>query len=111
MGNKFGGEWTEEKLVVVSKYINFYCEALKNQNFKKIYIDCFAGSGDITMKDGRIIDGSAKIALDNNPSFDEYILIETNKENLNLLEKLKLQYPDKKITIYNNDLIGDITEV
>lgn len=103
MGNKFGGEWTEEKLEALKKYLNFYCNVLKNKIFKKIYIDCFAGSGDITMNDGTTIEGSAKIALDAEPAFNEYYFIEAKKENIKLLKELSLQYPNKKINIFEGD--------
>ena len=36
---KFGGNWTVEKLDILSDYLDFYLTALKNQKFKKIYID------------------------------------------------------------------------
>ena len=44
---KFGGPWTIEKLNILSAYLDFYVTALKNQPFKKIYIDAFAGTGKI----------------------------------------------------------------
>ena len=43
--NRFGGHWTEKKLAVISKYLSAYTLALKNQPFKKAYIDAFAGCG------------------------------------------------------------------
>ena len=70
--NKFGGSWTKQKLNVLEKYLNFYMTALKNQKFKKIYIDCFAGSGKIEFADEAVINGSATIALDIDNKFDEY---------------------------------------
>ena len=33
--NKFGGEWTKQKLDVLQDYLNFYMTALKNKPFKK----------------------------------------------------------------------------
>ena len=44
---KFGGKWTVEKLGILSSYFDYYLKALKNQPFKKIYIDAFAGTGTI----------------------------------------------------------------
>lgn len=107
MGNKFGGFWTEKKLKTVGDYLNFYSTALQNQKFKKIYIDCFAGSGNVLIKDGSTIDGSAKIALEIEHKFDEYFFIEYKNKNIKELEKLKLEYPNHKITI----LQGDCNEV
>lgn len=107
MGNKFGGTWTEEKLKTVGDYINFYSTALKNQKFKKIYIDCFAGSGSVLIKDGSTIAGSAKIALEIENKFDEYYFIEYKKENIKELEMLKLEYPGQNISV----LQGDCNEI
>ena len=43
---KFGGNWTEEKLNIFTSYLDAYLIALQNQKFKKIYIDAFAGTGE-----------------------------------------------------------------
>ena len=77
--HKFGGNWTVEKLSILSDYLNFYVQALKNQPFKLLYIDAFAGSGRITTSDGENqIVGSARLALSSSLPFDEYIFIEKN---------------------------------
>lgn len=52
---KFGGPWTEQKLEMVSKYLNFYLIALKNQSFRKVYIEVFAGTGNILSKNEETI--------------------------------------------------------
>jgi three-Cys-motif partner protein len=49
---KFGGNWTEEKLNIFTSYLDAYLIALQNQKFKKIYIDAFAGTGEIETSDG-----------------------------------------------------------
>jgi three-Cys-motif partner protein len=41
----FGGSWTEKKLEILKKYLDAYNTALKNQPFKRVYIDAFAGTG------------------------------------------------------------------
>jgi three-Cys-motif partner protein len=46
----FGGDWTSDKLGRVSKYLDAYKQALKNQPFYLIYIDAFAGTGYRTPK-------------------------------------------------------------
>ena len=61
---KFGGNWTEEKLNIFTSYLDAYLIALQNQKFKKIYIDAFAGTGEIETSDGgQFLVGSAKRAL------------------------------------------------
>jgi len=42
--NKFGGNWTEEKLKRVEKYLNVYATIMNKQNFRFAYIDAFAGN-------------------------------------------------------------------
>ena len=44
---KFGGDWTAKKLNIFTSYLDAYLIALQNQKFKKIYIDAFAGTGEI----------------------------------------------------------------
>ena len=61
---KFGGNWTEEKLNIFTSYLNAYLIALQNRKFKKVYIDAFAGTGEIETNDGgQCLVGSAKRAL------------------------------------------------
>ena len=60
---KFGGIWTKQKLNAVENYLSFFTTALKEKSFKLCYIDAFSGSGNITLKDGQEIDGSALRAL------------------------------------------------
>ena len=43
--HSFGGPWTQEKLEILSRYLDAYTTALKNQPFRLIYIDAFAGPG------------------------------------------------------------------
>ena len=75
--NKFGGNWTEKKLDAVEKYLEFFTTALKKQNFKLCYIDAFSGSGNVTLKNGVVTDGSAIRAL--KYPFDMYMLIEKDE--------------------------------
>jgi len=43
----FGGAHTKIKLKVLADYLQFYVRALKNQNYHLVYIDAFAGTGDM----------------------------------------------------------------
>lgn len=101
--NKFGGEWTKQKLNVIEYYLNFYTNALKKKKFKKIYIDCFAGDGEIEFADKSKIEGSTIIALNLENKFDEYHFIEKKKKNFSKLQKIKDSYPNLNIHIYNED--------
>ena len=86
--HSFGGAWTERKLSVVRRYLERYAQALKNQPFQRIYIDAFAGTGDRTDKRREtlplldlpefeaVAKGSARLALEVEPPFHRYVLIE-----------------------------------
>ena len=103
---QFGGNWTVEKLDILSEYLNFYVTALKNTPFKKIYIDAFAGSGEIFLNKNNAIDGSIRLALKAKNKFDEYIFIEKNRKYVKELRKtLEIEFEDLEniVDIYNDD--------
>lgn len=86
---RFGGNWTIEKLEILSSYLDFYVSALKNQRFNKIYIDAFAGTGQIKVgSEIETIKGSAKLALETVNKFDKYIFIEKKKQFAQELQEL-----------------------
>lgn len=132
-GSKFGGEWTKAKLFIVDNYLKLYTKALKNQKFKKIYIDSFAGSGKVDLSNENnfenskplynmlgikevngndIITGSPLIALQ--CDFDKYYFIEIDPDRLNELKtEVSEKYKEKvdKIEFINancNERIKDI---
>lgn len=90
--HRFGGAWTADKLEVLKEYLDFYTKALKNQKFRLVYIDSFAGTGRCEISLGptgeRVIDGSAKIALDNDPPFHQYHFIEKKRKHAAALAEL-----------------------
>ena len=105
----FGGPWTEEKLAILKKYLDAYTTALKNQPFRLIYIDAFAGTGEVELTSAdegkkEFIEGSAKIAVDvDDKSFDEYIFVEKDQDRCIQLNSLKEAYQNKNIQIENED--------
>jgi len=118
----FGGDWTEEKLNMIRKYLPAYVHVLKNKGLEYAYIDAFAGTGyreleDIEEQDRllfpefleqetqQFMDGSARIALQTEPRFNKYIFIEKDSNKIPELEKLKEEFPDKSqdIKIVNSD--------
>lgn len=120
--HRFGGDWTDEKLQRLEKYLNAYTNALKKQNFKLAYIDAFAGSGyikpqstdnseadlfnDLLESENRqYLEGSVIRALRISPPFDRYIFIEKSLKRVQELEKLKEAFPDKasRLKIINQD--------
>jgi hypothetical protein len=64
--HQFGGPWTVEKLDALRAYLIGYAQALKNQPFRRHYIDAFAGTGDRALKRqeaASLMEISAKIPL------------------------------------------------
>ncbi|NOY12290.1 MAG: three-Cys-motif partner protein TcmP [Deltaproteobacteria bacterium] len=118
---KFGGDWTTEKLLRIQKYLSAYTTALKNKPFRLIYIDAFAGTGyrnikseenqqtlmfpDLAAEDTEaFLAGSAKIALQTEPRFAEYHFIEQDARKCKELERLKQDFPAKAQDIHiDND--------
>lgn len=97
--NRFGGAWTEQKLVLLRKYLQFYTQALKDQSFKLVYIDTFAGTGRCQIRSDagdRVIDGSAKIALDCSPPFSRYHFIEKKQAHAEELAALIRTHPNRE---------------
>ncbi len=105
MEHKFGGSWTELKLDTLRQYLKFYTTAL-NQKFRLHYIDGFAGIGRVTIKEGskeKLIDGSARIAIETDPPFDQIHLIDTSLEHVGELRQLCANYPDRECHILHGD--------
>ncbi len=121
----FGGVSTDLKLSLVERYLKGYTKALSTQ-FKELwYIDAFAGSGERTVKiaghDGDILlpaieerierrRGSARIALDVQPRFSRIVLFEAKKRFCVALEKLRMEYPGRRIDIVRGDANQLITD-
>jgi three-Cys-motif partner protein len=102
--HRFGGRWTEQKLRVLEGYLRAYTTALKNTSLRKGYIDAFAGSGyrdttgisvfpDLAEQEPQeLLDGSARIALKTEPSFDGFVFIESHAGRRAQLERLRDEF-------------------
>jgi len=112
---KFGGNWTEEKLNIFTSYLDAYLIALQNQKFKKIYIDAFAGTGEIETSDGeQSLVGSAKRALAADRKFDSYFFIEKDKKNAaELQEMINTEFPHLAsiVSIYCGDANEKLAQI
>jgi three-Cys-motif partner protein len=135
--HSFGGDWTEVKLGVLSKYLHAYTTALQEQPtkarpFTKLYIDAFAGTGyrqapesnspDSTRtaklpfpdladpEPQRLLEGSAARALKTDPPFQRYIFIERSPERCRQLEELRKEFPSaaSRITIIQGEANAEI---
>ena len=122
----FGGDWTEEKLECVSKYLHAYTKIMNKKPFHFAYIDAFAGTGYRELIHDEHADellfpelvsqevtnfryGSARNALEVKPSFRKYIFIEKNPNRYTELERLKEEFllkdgfSDEMIECVNRD--------
>jgi len=121
----FGGDWTEDKLKRLGKYLQAYTKIFAaNQNAQfltTVYVDAFASTGERTtdnksnkgaetdadISDAEVrkfLDGSVRIALEVKPEFDQYLFIELDAEKCEILgHNLTASYPDMmhKIQIEN----------
>ena len=115
--HRFGGDWTEEKLIRLRKYLHAYTIIFDRnkqaQYLTTFYVDAFAGTGsrstqakdsgstlalfdeDESSNIQSFYKGSAQVALDIEPSFDHYLFIDSNPAFVQELEALKVKYPDK----------------
>jgi three-Cys-motif partner protein len=106
----FGGDWTEDKLMRLAKYLAAYRSVFtgnaKARHFTTWYVDAFAGTGSRSASEGttagqgladdvyedaestRYRDGSAKIALGLTSPFDRYLFIEKSKSRISELASL-----------------------
>ena len=114
---KFGGDWTEEKLNLFTRYLDAYLIALQNQKFKKIYIDAFAGTGGIETSDGdQHLAGSAKRALASKMKFDHYYFIEADTTKAAELQNMvdeEFSQIKQTVTVYcgdANEMLAQIIE-
>ena len=110
-GASYGGSWTIEKLNILETYLNAYTTALKKTKFKLMYIDAFAGTGQITLPgDGDdddirgFVNGSTEraIRIDLKP-FDRLIFIEKDGDRCAELEKLRSTHSGRDIKIENSE--------
>lgn len=109
----FGGPWTQEKLQILSLYLDKYTTALKNQPFRLYYVDAFAGEGTWSPGSAYASDyddfrelqkGSPRIALETKDrSFDKLIFIEKDPHRCESLEILRSEFPSRDIEIVNED--------
>lgn len=108
------GPWAKEKLDALARYLDFYTKVLKNQPWRTVYLDAFAGGGRAIVRvkdraptagpslfceeppidaDAReLIDGSPRVALCIANPFDRYVLIDPDPDRATELETLKAEF-------------------
>jgi three-Cys-motif partner protein len=111
--NKFGGDWTENKIEILVEYAKAYLTIMnvyaKKYDWKLLYFDGFAGSGFIIKdkdENQKIITGAAKriLEIEEPRPFDVFYFVEKNTKNANYLEEhTKKMFPEKNIHIVRED--------
>ncbi|WP_165215730.1 three-Cys-motif partner protein TcmP [Affinirhizobium pseudoryzae] len=113
----FGSSETERKLNCLRAYLSAYSTALKGQNFCRVYIDAFAGTGSRTetkamlpffdqdMQDVQEVTtpGSARIALETDPPFHSVVLIEQDPKKVAALKSVVDEYPGNRAHVREGD--------
>ena len=114
-GQRFGGDWTEQKLECVSKYLHSYTQIMKDRDFHFAYIDAFAGTGYRELQYSedpelpRFLAGSARKALEVKPPFKEYVFIEEKEDSYTELKKLTEEFPNYNIECSKANANGYLT--
>jgi three-Cys-motif partner protein len=118
---KFGGSWSKQKLDVLREYLKPYNTILSKQRFRRYYIDTFAGTGgqiignsghpaqeilpidDVEHEGVAFLKGSARIALEVEPGFHEFIFSDLSAKKSKHLERLKAEFPNRLIQLRKGD--------
>jgi three-Cys-motif partner protein len=107
---KFGSVWTTQKLDAVENYLRAYTQIMKYQKFQLCYIDAFAGSGSVVLKNGQTIDGSAIRAL--KYPFDKFFFFEKDKEHFAALAKrIAMHQQIEDISLQNTDCNDMLSQI
>lgn len=105
--NKFGGDWTTQKIDIITSYAKAYLTVMKDRKyFKLIYFDGFAGSGEITSENEQNIEGAALriLSIKEPRTFDIYYFVELDKRFANNLEKtIKEKFPETNSFVVSED--------
>src|SRR5262249_39824995 len=112
------GPWAKQKVTALERYLDFYTKVLKNQRWRTIYVDAFAGGGRaeirseakraasgpmLFLEEGEIdagqrelIDGSPRVALDVANPFSRYVFIDPDAGRAAELDALRQEYKGKR---------------
>jgi len=120
------GPWAKEKLEALARYLDFYTKVLKNQRWRTIYVDGYAGGGRAALRAPareatpllqdeqdvelvEYINGSPRVALEIANPFGRYVLIEPDATRAARLEALREEYKDsRQIDVLQQDAASGI---
>lgn len=110
------GPWAKEKLNALSEYLDYYTKVLKNQPWRLLYVDAFAGGGTAVIRPANretadqarllqeledpeqqeFIQGSPRIALELVNPFDTYVFIDASGARISELDALRREFGDTR---------------
>ena len=108
------GPWAKEKLDALARYLDFYTKVLKNQSWRTIYLDAYAGGravvraeerpaasnaslfADIDAEARELIDGSPRVAIWIANPFDRYVFADPDSGRVAELNVLKAEFADTR---------------
>jgi three-Cys-motif partner protein len=119
----FGGDWTQQKLQILSKYLRAYRTIFERNEraryYRVSYVDAFAGTGviprpeiegtlvelipSLSAAEGEFRKGSVRRALEVEPPFHQYVFIEKDQAKCEELSALQVEFPDRCIEVINDD--------
>ena len=106
------GYWTRAKLEMLADYLAGFATASKGQS-ERIYLDAFAGEGTgLDRLTGEQFPGSARIALEAGAGagFTKFRYFEMGKRAAELESRLRADYPDSDIKVYEGDCNATIRD-
>jgi three-Cys-motif partner protein len=99
------GYWSEVKLDIIRDYAKAYSKILTTQKrpqLHHVYIDGFAGCGHHRSKTtGQVVPGSPLNALEIEPQFKEYYLVDLNRSRAQRLEEIARN--QNNVHVFNGD--------
>jgi three-Cys-motif partner protein len=115
---RFGSaDTTGRKLDVIEQYLSMYQRALSNTGFHTLYIDGFAGSGEVPLGGNpedlfdeevkMVLAGSADRAMNISPPFSRYVFIDKRRE---CIEALSTKFHGKPNEDRAGYIVGDANE-
>jgi three-Cys-motif partner protein len=117
---RFGSaDSTGRKLDVIEEYLSMYQKALSNTGLRTLYIDGFAGSGEVPLAEHEeglfdddvrsVLAGSADRALNISPPFSRYVFIDKRKKCIDALSaKFKDRPNVDRVTCIRGDANTEI---
>lgn len=107
------GEWAKIKYALVGLYGEIFSKGMKDKWDRRIYIDLFAGSGRVRVRNtGEILNASPLIALGVTHPYDLYIFCERDTSNLSTLkQRVATLYPNANVVYVAGDCNEQVSAI